>query len=78
MKVTVVGKEHASGKSRKTGKEFDSNIVHVTNKKNGTDGLTVDSIWLDPAAYPLRSIEVGAEYNAAAQDITELLPQVSG
>ena len=63
MKVTVVGKEHVSGKSRKTGNPFDANIAHVTHKKNGCEGLTVDSIWLDTAAYPLRGIEVGAEYN---------------
>ena len=46
MKVTVVGKEHVSGKSRKTGNPFDANVAHVTHKKNGCEGLTVDSISL--------------------------------
>lgn len=63
MKVTVVGKEHLSGKSRKTGKDFDSNIAHVTYKKNGVDGQTVESIWLDPASYSLSDIQVGKTYD---------------
>ena len=63
MKVTVIGKEHASGTSKKTGKPFDANVAHVTHKKNGVEGAAVDSVWLDPIAYPLASIQIGKTYD---------------
>jgi len=63
MKVTVLGKEYASGTSKKTGKDFAAMVVHVSHKKNGVDGLSVDSIWLDSASYPLSDIIVGKVYN---------------
>lgn len=63
MKVFVLGKEHISGTSRKTGKAFDSNIVHVSYTKNGVEGHTVESIWLDPKSFPLKDIVVGENYS---------------
>ena len=62
MKVTVVGKQNMTGTSRKTGKPFDSNVVHVTMEQNGVEGKAVQTIWLDPATYPLAGIRVGAAY----------------
>lgn len=62
MKVTVIGKEYVSGKSKKTGKEFAANVAHVSHKKMGVDGQAVDSIWLDPIQYPLSEIAVGKVY----------------
>jgi hypothetical protein len=59
MKVMVVGKENISGTSRKTGKAFNNNIVHLTYKKNGVIGEACESVWLDPDTYPLDSIHVG-------------------
>jgi hypothetical protein len=44
MKVTVIGKTHLSGNSKKTGKPYDSTVAHVTCKKNGVDGLAAESI----------------------------------
>ena len=63
MKCTVLGKEFTSGTAKKTGNPFAANVVHVSHKKNGVEGLVVESIWLDPASYPLSSIRVGAEYD---------------
>lgn len=63
MKVLVVGKEHASGKSKKTGKDFSNTVVHVSFKKNRVEGQAVDIVWLDPASYPLESIKVGGTYD---------------
>ena len=63
MKVTVVGKEFVSGTSRKTGRPFALNLIHLTHKKNGVDGLVVESIWLDPDSFPLGSIAVGGVYD---------------
>lgn len=62
MKVTVVGKEHASGTSKKTGKPFSNTVVHVNFKKNRVDGQAVDTVWLDDVSYPLESIQVGKIY----------------
>lgn len=62
MKVTVVGKEYVCGKSKKSGKDFAANVVHVTHKKMGVDGVAVDSIWLDPDQYPLSGLTVGKAY----------------
>ena len=63
MKVTVVGKRHLAGKSRKTGYDFDNNIVFVTMKQKGVEGLSVDSLWLEADEYPLATINVGAVYD---------------
>lgn len=63
MKVTVVGKEYVSGTSKKTGKPFEANVVHVTFKKMHCEGSSVDSIWLDPNTYPLSGIQVGKTYD---------------
>lgn len=64
MKVTVLGKQNLSGISRKTGKKFNSNVVHVSMEKNGVEGKAVQTIWLDPASYPLEKIRVGGTYQA--------------
>lgn len=63
MKVNVIGKEFVSGTSRKTGKEFASNVVYVTYKKPTVNGLAVDTIWLNPESYPLDSIQVNKAYD---------------
>lgn len=64
MKVTVLGKQNLKGTSRKTGKPFDNNVIHVSMEQNGVEGKAVQTIWLDPLTYPLASIRVGSTYNA--------------
>ena len=63
MKVMVIGKEYISGTSKKTGKPFEANLVHVSYKKNGVEGQAVEGIFLDPNTYPLSGIQVGKVYN---------------
>jgi len=63
MKAMVIGKEFVSGHSKKTDRDFAANVVYVTHKKNGVDGQAVDSIWLDPASYPFKDIQVGKVYD---------------
>ena len=63
MKVTLIGKSYASGKSKKTGKDFAATIAHVSYKKNGVEGAAVESVWLDPSTYPVDSLKIGAAYN---------------
>lgn len=62
MKVTVIGKEFVSGTSKKSGKDFAANVVHIAHNKNGVTGQAVDTVWLDPVQYPLDSIAVGKVY----------------
>ena len=63
MKVMVLGKEHMSGTSKKTGKAYDANVVHVSYKRSGVEGQTVESVWLDPSFIALAHIDIGKEYN---------------
>ena len=63
MKAVVLGKEYASGTSKKTGKPFAATVVHVSFKKNKVEGQAVDSVWLDPVSYPVESILVGKTYD---------------
>ena len=63
MKVNLIGKEYVSGTSKKTGKAFSANIVHVSYRKNGVEGTAVESLWLDPVSYPLDKLEVGKPYD---------------
>ena len=63
MKVTVVGKRHLSGTSRKNGNPFNNSVVYVTCPMSGVDGLSVDSLWLDAVQYPIDSIKVGSVYD---------------
>lgn len=63
MKVNVIGKEYASGTSKKTGKPFAATVVHVAFKKARCEGQAVDSVWLDPAEHPVESIAIGKAYN---------------
>jgi len=63
MKVRVVGKEFASGTSRKTGKAFASTIAHIVFPKTRCEGQAVESIWLNPEDYPVEKIVVGKDYN---------------
>lgn len=63
MKVVVIGKEYISGTSKKSGKPFEANLVHVSYKKNGVEGQAVEGIFLDPNTYPLSGIQVGKTYD---------------
>lgn len=63
MKVSVVGKEHVSGISKKTGKPFDNNLAHISYSKAGVTGAATEVLWLDVADFPLDSIHVGRTYD---------------
>lgn len=63
MKVTVIGKEHVSGTSKKTGKPFSATVVHTSYKRNRVDGLAVEAVWLDDVTYPVESVKVGSVYD---------------
>lgn len=63
MIVEIIGKQHCEGVSRKTGKEFNFNVVHFIGPDRGVIGAKGLEVILEPALYPLESIEVGARYD---------------
>ena len=63
MKVRVVGKEFASGTSRKSGKDFAATIAHIVYPKARCEGQAVESVWLNPMDYPVDKIAVNKDYN---------------
>ena len=46
MKVKVIGKTNLSGTSKKTGKDYNINMVYVTHKANGVEGESCEEIAL--------------------------------
>jgi hypothetical protein len=64
MRITVVGKAHLEGTSKKTGRDYNFNQVHFLGPARGVEGQAAQTISLDPQIVPYPSIEVGAAYNA--------------
>ncbi|MBS1382210.1 MAG: beta-propeller fold lactonase family protein [Oscillospiraceae bacterium] len=63
MKVKVIGKTNLSGTSKKTGKDYNINMVYVTHKANGVEGESCEEIALQANSYPLRDIIIGKVYD---------------
>ena len=63
MKIKVYGKAHMEGTSKKTGKPYNLNQIHYLGKARGVEGQSAETMFLDPADYPLEKIQVGREYN---------------
>ena len=63
MKITVYGKAHLEGVSKKTEKPYNFNQIHYLGKARGVEGQAALTMMLDPKEYPIDSIVVGAEYN---------------
>lgn len=63
MKVTVVGKVFRKGTSKTNGLPFAKNVVYVTYREDGVDGLRVKEVWLKPEIFPLDDFKVGAVYD---------------
>ncbi|MEA5039131.1 MAG: hypothetical protein VB086_04760 [Clostridiaceae bacterium] len=62
MTITVIGKAHLEGTSRKSGKPYNLNQVHFNNKQRGVEGLAAQAIMIDPSIAPFDGIAVGAKY----------------
>ena len=68
MKITIQGKAHLEGVSRKTNKPFNFNQVHYLSPARGGEGMAAKTLNLDPAIYPLPTIQVGTEYHVEFDD----------
>lgn len=62
MKITVVGKSHAKGTSKKTGKPYDFVELHYLGKDRNVDGQAAKRLTLDPTQIPYNDIRIGADY----------------
>lgn len=62
MKIKVIGKTHLKGTSKKTGNPYDFNQVHYTGPARGVEGLSAQTLSLDPQTYPYDSITLNADY----------------
>lgn len=64
MKIKVIGKQRMCGTSKKTGNEYDFNIVFYVGKEDdrviGQHGCQIN---LDPSMMSFNDIEVGAAYD---------------
>jgi len=63
MKVTVVGKERLQGVSKKTGKEYNATLVHITYKKQFCDGLAAETVYVDQSFAPYESFNLSKTYD---------------
>lgn len=64
MRIKVIGKAHLKGISKKTGNPYDFNQVHYTGPARGVEGLSAQTLSLDPQTYPYDSITLGIDYDA--------------
>ena len=63
MKIKIYGKAHLEGTSKKTNKPFNLNQIHYLAPARNVEGLSAQSVFLDPAQFPLDRITLGAEYD---------------
>lgn len=64
MIIKVIGKQHRSGNSKKTGKAYDFSEVYFLGENRFVEGQIGMSCTVDPSMVPFAQIVVGAEYVA--------------
>lgn len=64
MIIKVIGKQHRSGTSKKTGKPYDFSEVYFLGDNRYVEGQMGMSCIVDPAQVPFAQIVVGGEYVA--------------
>lgn len=62
MKITVIGKAHLKGVSKKTGNPYDFVQLHYNGKARGVEGTAALQVNVDPQLFPYDKIKLGAEY----------------
>lgn len=65
MKIKVIGKKQMKGTSKKTGNDYNFNVIYYIGREDdrviGHHGCEIN---LDPALISFGDIQVGAEYDA--------------
>lgn len=62
MKITVLGKAHLEGVSKKTGKPYNFNQIHYNGRQRGVEGTAAIVEMVDPILFPIEHIQLGATY----------------
>ena len=60
MKIKVIGKAHREEERN----PYNFNQVHYTGPARGVEGLSAQTLSLDPQTYPYDSITLGIDYDA--------------
>lgn len=65
MKIKIIGKRHATGTAKATGKPFDFLEFHYNGRDRygSVDGLVGKKFTANPGVVDFASIQVGGEYN---------------
>lgn len=63
MVVKVIGKQHMEGTSKKSGNEYNINIVHCIGRDPQVNGFAAMNVTLNAKDYPLDTILLDKEYN---------------
>lgn len=62
MKITVIGKRHMEGTSRRTGQPYNFDEVHFNGPAWGVEGMAAQVVKLNPGLCPFADILIGREY----------------
>lgn len=63
MTITVLGKAHMEGTSKRTGKPYNLNQIHYLGKSPYVEGQSCETLFLDAYDYPYDTIRVNSKYN---------------
>lgn len=63
MKITVIGKSHHEGISRKSNASYNFNKVYYNAPDKDVEGLASMALTLDPPIIDYASIRVGGDYD---------------
>lgn len=63
MIVTIVGRSHMEGTSKKTNKPYNLNQIHYLGTSRNVDGQAAETAFLSDTEYPYYDIRVGGKYN---------------
>lgn len=64
MKITVIGKSHYEGVSKKSNASYNFNKVYYNAPDRGVEGLAPMALTLDPPLIDYAAIQVGGDYDA--------------
>jgi len=63
MKITIYGKAHIEGTSKKSGRPYNLTVLHTLMPQRGVEGSAAKQIMVDYTQYPAERIAVGVDYN---------------
>ncbi len=62
MRITVIGKQHLKGISKKTNNAYNFIQLHYNAPAQSVEGVAAKTVNVDPSFYPYERIEIGEVY----------------